>query len=265
MIIFLTIIMGLMIGSFLNVCIYRMPKEKSIVKPRSFCPHCKHTIAWYHNIPVISFLVLGGKCAFCKKKISPRYLIVEVLTAAIFVLLINTLGLHITTIIFIVLCCGLIVATFIDFQYQIIPDEITYGGMVLGLILSFSFPQLHGAIDRLCALRDSFIGLLVGGAMIYAIAQLGGILFRKKLKAIGEENAMGGGDLKLLAMIGAFMGFKQVIFIFFLAPFFGSIIGIIMKFKYKKDIIPYGPYLAIASLVSIVRGKEILNFIFPYF
>ncbi len=262
MIIFAIIIIGLMIGSFLNVCIYRMPSEKSIVTPRSYCPRCKHQVLWYDNIPVLSFILLLGKCRFCKKSISLRYITVEVLTALIFAVLVSKLGLNATTVIYMVLSCGMIVATFIDFEHQIIPDEITYGGMVLGVIASFVFPQLHNTSNRLYALRDSLFGLILGGALIYLIAMIGTIIFKKKLEKIGQESAMGGGDIKYLAMIGAFLGWQGAIFVFFLAPFLGSFVGIMEKIRKRADVIPYGPYLSAAAFVAILWGDRILRKIF---
>jgi len=264
MILFIAAIFGLMIGSFLNVCIHRLPVEESVVTPRSHCVKCKKTISWYDNIPVLSYIALGGKCRFCKSKISPRYLIVEIITAVLFVFLISKLGLNSVTIIYIALTSALIAATFIDLKHQIIPDEITYGGMVVGVILSVIFPQLHDTANRLYALRDSILGLLTGGALIYALSALGTIAFRKKLKEIGEESAMGGGDVKYLAMIGAFLGWQGALFVFFLAPFFGGVVGVIEKLRRKADIIPYGPYLSVATLVVIVWGERILNRLFPY-
>ena len=262
--ILLTIIAGLIIGSFLNVCIYRLPRERSVIRPRSFCPSCEHTIPWYDNIPVLSFLILRGRCRFCKKKISPRYILVETLTAGLFLLFVSQFGIGAVSSVYIVLGCALLVSTFVDFEYQIIPDEITYPGMALGALLAVAFPVLHGTDNRLFSFLDSIAGLLLGGVLIYAIAAAGTVLFRKKLQELGEESAMGGGDVKYLAMIGAFLGYKAVIFIFLLAPFFGVIVGLIAKFKYKKDIIPYGPYLSIATIVVIVWGKKILNTLFPY-
>ena len=264
MIIIIIGFIGLLIGSFLNVCIYRMPIEKSIISPRSQCPRCDHMIPWYDNIPVISFIILLGKCRFCKKGISGRYAIVEILTSVIFILLVKQLGVDAVTIIYMILSCGLITATFIDIDYQIIPDEITYGGMVLGLILSVVFPGLHDTANRFYSLRSSFLGLLSGGLLIYAIAWIGTIAFKKKLKEIGEESAMGGGDVKYLAMIGAFLGWKGVIIVFFLAPFFGSIVGIIEKLRRKADIIPYGPYLSVATIIVILWGDRIMRTLFPY-
>jgi leader peptidase (prepilin peptidase)/N-methyltransferase len=256
MIIFFAVITGLIVGSFLNVCIYRMPKSKSIVSPRSFCPHCKHPIPWHDNIPVLSFFMLKGRCRFCKGKISSRYILVELLTALLFALFINTLGLNIITVIFIAYGCGMIVATFIDFEYQIIPDEITYGGMGLGVVLSFILPQIHEKTNRLEGLSSSLLGLLVGGIIIYLTGVLGKLLFKKE--------AMGGGDIKFLAMVGSIVGYKSVIFIYFLAPFFGAAVGIIMKLRYKVDVIPYGPYLSLASLIVILWERDILKILFPY-
>jgi leader peptidase (prepilin peptidase) / N-methyltransferase len=253
------IIAGLMIGSFLNVCIHRMPIEESVIRPRSHCVQCKNTIPWYDNIPIISYIILSGRCRSCKSKISFRYLTVEVLTAFLFVLLVNKFGASGLTLIYIILSSGLIIATFVDLQHQIIPDEITYGGMVLGLLSSMLYPQLHGTQYRLYALKNSFLGLIAGGALIYAVSWLGTIVFRKKLKEIGEESAMGGGDIKYLAMIGSFLGLPGVLLVFFLAPFFGAIAGIAEKLRKKSDIIPYGPYLSLAAFVVILWGDMIIK------
>jgi leader peptidase (prepilin peptidase)/N-methyltransferase len=158
----------------------------------------------------------------------------------------------------------MIVATFVDLKHSIIPDEISYGGIALGIILSIIYPKLHNTDNRLQALFFSIAGILVGGALIYSISAAGSLIFRKKLKQIGEESAMGGGDIKYLAMIGAFLGYKYVLFVFFLAPLFGSIVGIIMKLRYKAEIIPYGPYLSLATLVVILWGERIWRILYPY-
>ena len=247
-------IFGLALGSFLNVCIYRIPKKISIIKPRSYCPHCRKTIRWYDNIPVLSYILLKGKCRHCKKTISPRYAIVEILTAVLLVLSFMEWGLSLQFIIYFILFCGLIVATFIDFKYQIIPDEISYGGIALGLIFSLFYPSLQGASLWYLGLFNSVRGLLVGGGLIYVTGVIGKLIFKK--------DAMGGGDVKLMAMIGAFLGPKLIILVFFMAPFFGSAVGIIMKIKYKADIIPYGPYLSLATVVVAFLGKDILRYLF---
>jgi leader peptidase (prepilin peptidase)/N-methyltransferase len=200
--------------------------------------------------------LLGGRCRFCKKRISLRYIIVELLTAGAFVLLVNTLGLKITTLIYMLLCSGMIVATFVDFEYQEIPDEISYGGMIMGLILSPIFPQLHSLTSRSKAFYISLAGLITGGLIIYGIGAIGKLIFKK--------DAMGGGDVKFLAMIGTFLGPRNAVLIFFVAPFFGSIVGVFMKLRYKAEVIPYGPYLSLASATVILWGDRILKTVFPY-
>jgi len=202
----------------------------------------------------LSFIILRGKCRFCSAKISPIYIIVELLTGLVAVSFFQHFGLSTFFVIYSVLCAALIVVTFVDLKIEEIPDEISIPGMVIGLILSFSFPELMDTGIRLLALGRSFLGLLAGGLSIYLMGEIGKFFFKKE--------AMGGGDVKLLAMIGAFVGWKSVLLIFFLAPFFGSIIGIILKIKEKREMIPYGPYLSLATVVVILWGKEILNRLF---
>jgi len=247
-------IVGLVVGSFLNVCIYRMPKKESIVRPRSHCPYCNKTIPWYDNIPLLSFIILGGKCRFCKVRISPLYFGVELLTGFTFTALLNHFGLGPVFVIYAALISSLIVCTFVDFKILEIPDEITLSGIMLGFILSFSFPQLMGKDMRSAALFQSFLGFLVGGGSIYIMGLIGMFLFKKE--------AMGGGDVKLLAMIGAFIGWKLALLVFFISPFFGSIIGIFLKIKQKKEMMPYGPYISLGAAVAIFWGDRILEYIF---
>ncbi|MFH2137886.1 MAG: prepilin peptidase [Candidatus Omnitrophota bacterium] len=251
-------IFGSIIGSFLNVCIYRMPRELSVNKPkRSFCPNCNKQIVWYDNIPFLSYLLLGGKCRFCKKHISFNYFFVEFLTAILLVFLYGFFGMSVKFFVYGVLSCALVVATFIDFDFQIIPDEITLGGLVIGIVLSIIFPVLHGAESRIAALFQSVLGVLAGGGSIYMIGKVGEMTFKKE--------SMGGGDVKFLAMIGSILGWKMALLIFFIAPFFGAIVGIIMKLKKGAEVIPYGPYLSLATFLVILWGKEILKYLFPIY
>ncbi len=248
-------IFGALIGSFLNVCIYRMPRELSVNKPkRSFCPDCRGKIAWYDNIPFISYILLGGKCRHCRKKISFRYFLVEMITALTGLVLYDFFGIHVRFFVYAALSCALIAATFIDFDFQIIPDEITLGGLVVGIILSVIFPSLHGVSSRLAALGQSLLGMLAGGLSIWFIGKFGEILFRKE--------SMGGGDVKFLAMIGSLLGWKAALLIFFIAPFFGAVIGIIMRIRKGAEVIPYGPYLSLAALLVMLWGQNILKFFF---
>jgi leader peptidase (prepilin peptidase) / N-methyltransferase len=247
-------LMGLIVGSFLNVCIYRLQKSESIVTPGSHCPNCKHPIPWHDNIPVVSYLFLTGKCRFCKKTISPRYMLVEILTGALFLALYAAFGLSPKFFTYLAFVSALIVITFIDFDTQTIPDHITFPGIVIGPIAAVLFPSIVGASSRMAALFNSVSGAVLGAAMIYAIALLGKMAFKK--------DAMGDGDIFLLAMIGAFLGWKLVILTFFISPFVGAIVGIIRKMKYGEETMPYGPYLSLGAVVALFFGNKILEYIF---
>ena len=259
---------GSVVGSFLNVCIYRMPLGESVVKPRSHCPYCKKTIPWYDNIPFISYALLKGKCRFCKAKISPQYFIVEFLTAGSFLLLYNLYGFSYQALIYIVFICGLIVATFVDIAHRIIPDEISVGGIIVALLFSLLKPYIIPAHYSLLPIWDSLIGVLAGGGIIYLTSFLFDLVYFKLLKkgpVDGETTSMGGGDVKLLAMIGAFLGWKAAILTFFLAPFFGAIIGIVNLIRKKEHTIPYGPFLSLAAVVCMFWTSQILLWLFPCF
>lgn len=259
-------IFGSIVGSFLNVCIYRMPLGESIVWPGSHCPRCKKRIPWYDNIPFISYTLLGGKCRFCKQRISLIYLSVELLTAIIFVVFFNYYGLSYDFFFYIVFVCALIVATFVDIQHRIIPDEISIGGMILGFILNGirGFIQ-HPASSMLHPILNSFLGIIIGGALIYFTGFLFDLVYFKLLKKPpiqGETSSMGGGDVKLLAMIGAFLGWQKAIFTFFVAPFFGAIVGIINLMIKKDHTLPYGPFLSLAAFISIFWTDRIFSLLF---
>jgi len=244
-------IFGSIVGSFLNVCIYRLPKGRSVVIPGSHCPNCAAPIRWYDNIPILSYIFLKGKARCCKARISFRYFTVEVLTALAFLVLFMNFSLTAKFFAYAVMVSGLIVATFVDFEIQEIPDEVSVGGLAIGLILAIAFPPILNETTRLGGFLNSFLGALAGGAMIYVMGMLGEFAFKKE--------AMGGGDVKLLAMIGAFVGWKLVMLTFFLAPVFGSVVGIALKIRYGKDIIPYGPYLSLAAVVAIFFGESIIH------
>lgn len=259
-------ISGSIVGSFLNVCIHRMPLEESVVWPRSHCPHCKKRIPGYDNIPFLSYIMLGGKCRFCRKKISLRYPLVELLTAAMFVVLFMRYGLTYDFFFYTVLVCGLIIATFVDIKHRIIPDEVSVGGMIIGFILSavrgfhmqakpFSFQPMI----------NSFLGIIIGGGIIYLTGLLFDLVYFKLLKkpAIqGETESMGGGDVKLLAMIGAFLGWQNALLAFFIAPLFGVIVGVANLLIKKDHTIPYGPFLALGALIALFWSDKILRLFF---
>ena len=246
-------IFGAVIGSFLNVCIYRIPRNESIAFSRSRCVHCKKKIAWYDNIPFLSYTLLRGKCRSCKQKISPRYFLVELISALAFLVLFLNLGVSARFYIYSLLTSVLIAITFIDFEFQIIPDRFSIGGLFFGILVSALVPSLHHALTWKASAISALLGAFTGAALMYLTGFLGSLAFKKE--------SMGGGDVKLMAMLGAFLGWKMAVLIFFLAPFFGSPAGIYLKFRKKQDIIPYGPYIAMASFVAMIWGQSILRWI----
>lgn len=253
-ILFLTILaMGLAIGSFLNVCIYRIPEGKSIFFPGSHCPQCNQKIKFYDNIPVLSFIILKGKCRFCKSKISIQYPLVELLTAFLFLGAYIWQGLSLGFFSTIILGCLLIIVFFVDLKHRIIPDVITLPGIVIGLGFAFFSPQT--------GILDSFLGLLIGGGVFYLLAILGELLFKKE--------SMGGGDIKLAAMLGAFLGWQKLFLIFFLSAFLGSVVGILaiqLSSEVKEHrTIPYGPFLTLASFVALFWGEQIIKAYLDFF
>jgi leader peptidase (prepilin peptidase)/N-methyltransferase len=256
---------GSIVGSFLNVCIYRMPLGKSVVWPRSHCPECEKKIPWFDNIPFLSYLVLGGRCRFCQERIPLRYLLVEFLTAIMFVVLFDHFGLSYNFFIYIVFVSGLIVASFVDIKHRIIPDEISIGGMILGFILSAAKGfNLYPFVFHPRPALNSLLGIIIGGGIIYLTGVIFDLVYFKLLKnppIQGETESMGGGDVKLLAMIGAYLGWQLAVLTFFLAPFFGAIVGLVNILVKKDHTIPYGPFLALAALLSLFWGDKIISFI----
>lgn len=255
----------------MNVCIYRIPGKKSLVLPRSFCPDCHTPIRWYDNIPVFSYLLLWRRCRVCKAKISVRYLCVELLTGYIFAhLYVFVQYRHESPCIFIgyaVLSCALIISTFVDIELLVIPNEVTFVGIPLALIFSVLCPGLHNeqqtlrnfslvGISRPDTAIASALGMLVGGGLIFLCSVLGKWIFRK--------DAMGFGDVKLMGMVGGIVGWKLAVVIFFVAPFFGLFMGIpVLLFK-KTHVIPYGPFLSLATLVCIFFQDYFLGIINVY-
>lgn len=237
----LTFLMGAIIGSFLNVCIYRLPRKESLVLPVSHCPHCKFPIPFYHNIPILGFLFLRGKCARCGDPIHWRYPVVETMNALGYLYLFSLFGFGWISAIYALLFSTLLVVTFIDLEHKIIPDIITLPGIGLGL-LAASTVLPPGFIS-------SITGLLVGGGFFYLVAVI-------------SRGGMGGGDIKLIAMIGAFLGWQNVLLTIFVGALVGSLVGIflmIFQGKGRKYAVPFGPFLALGAMVSLLWKQEILN------
>ena len=239
-------ILGAVIGSFLNVCIYRIPAGESIVHPPSRCPACGAGIRWHQNVPILSYILLRGRCAACRVRISPRYPLVEALSGLLFALVFFHFGFQWATHVYWLFAASLIVITFIDLDHQIIPDVISLPGIVVGFICSFAVPRLSWS--------DSLIGILVGGGSLYLVA-VGYELLTKK-------EGMGGGDIKLLAMIGAFLGWQAVLPVIFLSSFVGSLVGVPIMLLKKADsklAIPFGPFLAAAALFYLFWGPPLIR------
>ncbi|MFC1657995.1 prepilin peptidase [Candidatus Omnitrophota bacterium] len=259
-------IFGSSIGSFLNVCIYRMPLEESVIKPRSHCPHCKKTIPWFDNLPFISYLLLLGKCRFCKGKISSRYFLVEFITATVFLIFYNLYGISFDFFLYTLFVCLLIVATFVDISHRIIPDEISLGGLVAGFLLSgLRGISLSPFAFSARPLLDSLLGIIIGGGIIYLTGKIFDLIYFKLLKkgpVDGETESMGGGDVKLLAMIGAFLGWKVALLTFFMAPLLGSVVGVANLLITKQHTIPYGPFLSLAAFINLFLAGAILRLLF---
>lgn len=232
-------IFGLCVGSFLNVCISRLINGESVISPASHCPKCKQKIKWYDNIPVISFLLLQGKCRYCNGRISLQYPIVELLTAVIFLCMYKEVW-------FLFLALMLMVISFIDLKTTIIPDIITIPGIVIGLVLKLVF----AFVDKDWAgFFDASLGMVLG------LGIFGFIVF-------ASRGGMGMGDIKLAGLIGVFLGLEKTLLTILLSFIIGGIVGVVLlifKIKKRKDAIPFGPYLAIASVISMFFGKKILN------
>lgn len=344
--------LGCNIGSFLNVCIHRLPLGQSIVSPPSHCPHCKYSIQWYLNIPLVTWLWLRGKCRNCGAPISSRYFVVELLTGIVFLACWNAFGRQspALAVAYCVFLSGLIVATFIDFEHFIIPDEISIGGIVVGFLISLFAWRLHELNQPTLSysIRDSLLGIAVGAGLIYAILRLGKLLFgRQRVQIpehvkivfsetcvhlgdkeipyeelfyrksdvvalyartieladrcyrnvrvrltpqklqIGEDEfnpeevphmeaasaevilpreAMGFGDVKFMAAIGAFLGWRAVIFSLMASSVIGSLFGItliVMRKREWSSRLPYGPYIALAATIWIFGGRHLFEMLLP--
>ena len=237
---------GAVIGSFLNVCIYRLPRHESIVWPGSHCPSCAAPIAWYDNIPIVSFLWLYGRCRRCGASISTRYPLVEVLNAAGYVIILATFGLNWTTVLYAILFSALLVVTGTDLTHKIIPNVVTVPGIILGLLGAATVLPV-GPVNAV-------LGVIVGGGILWALAWASPYLF-------GREG-MGGGDIKLLAMIGAFLGWKPALLTIMIGSLTGSVIGISLiacRFMKRDDYIPFGPFLVFGALVSMFFAQPLLD------
>jgi leader peptidase (prepilin peptidase) / N-methyltransferase len=239
-------VLGCCIGSFLNVCIYRIPASRSIIHPRSTCPQCNTLIKFYDNIPIVSYLLLMGKCRQCASKISVRYPMIEFLTGVLAYSCFIKFDLSIEAAVYFCFMAALIVISFIDIDHQIVPDSISLPAIPIGLISSFILPSIH--------FSEALIGMFVGGGILYFIAW--------SYQLITGKEGMGGGDIKLLAMIGAFIGWKGVLVVMFIASASGALVGVLLMLvahKNMKYAVPFGPFLSIAAIVYVFNGPELIQ------
>ncbi len=287
----LSFVFGAMVGSFLNVCIHRWPNDQSIMKPsRSFCPKCENSIAAYDNIPLLSWLLLGGRCRHCQAPISWRYPLVEGLTAVLFVIYYLKFGVSFAAPVYMLLAAGMVVVTFVDLEHWIIPNEVTFPGLPIGIacaLLGQVWPE-SGLVTT--SVVDALIGVVLGGGILYLLDKVAVYLLNKP--------GMGFGDVKLLAMLGAFVGWQGVLFIIMAASMVGSVVGVsvilVMRARCSatagqpakaegpeaqteaspsaqagevdddEDItlaghyLPFGPYLAVAGLLYLLFGPELI-------
>jgi leader peptidase (prepilin peptidase)/N-methyltransferase len=238
-------LLGLVIGSFLNVCIHRLPQRKSIVSPPSQCPHCGYVLRWHDNVPVLSYLLLGGRCRRCRVRISPRYPIVELVTMLVFIAHGLVFGLDIMLVPRLLFACALIVLFAIDLEHHLLLDVITLPGIVVGLLFSLMLPP---------GILSAIIGVLVGGGVLWLIGEA-------YYRYAGEEG-MGGGDVKMLAMIGAFLGWKLAVLTLVFSSLAGSLAGVIVLASRRgglKHALPYGTFLAAGALVASLFGDRIVD------
>lgn len=242
-------ILGMIIGSFLTVCVHRIPKGQSIVTPRSKCPQCEAHIHWYDNIPLVSFLCLRGRCRNCHTRIWPRYPIIELVNGLGYLLMVWRFGITWPTVIYAGLFSVFLVVTWIDWDHKIIPDVITLPGIVIGFVCA-SLLLPTGWVN-------SLIGILVGGGVLLMLAWVSPYLFGKE--------GIGGGDIKFLAMVGAFLGWQQALLTLMVGSVVGAFIGVgllAVKILQKGQYIPFGPYLALGALIAVLWGPEIWQWYF---
>ena len=235
-------LVGAIVGSFLNVCIARWPAEESVVKPRSRCPDCKSLIAWYDNFPVVSWIVLLAKCRHCGKGISVQYPLIELATAGVWAYTAYQHGPSLAALQWAVFGTILLGIAMTDAQQYIIPDEFSLGGLVIGLLFS-----LAGGLP---GLGQAVVGAIVGFGVLYLVGFLGTMAFK--------EEAMGGGDIKMMGMVGAFLGWQGVLLTIFLGALAGSIIFVPLSLIGRRKLVPFGVFLSVGAAATDLVGEPLL-------
>ena len=263
----LSFLFGLCVGSFLNVCIHRLPQSGSVVRPRSRCPNCKAAIAAYDNIPLVSYALLRGRCRKCRAPISPLYPTVELLTGLVFLLAFLRFGLTPEGVKAVLLACGLVVLVFTDLRERLLPDAVTYPGMAAGALLALWIPVGDGAAAALlrlagvfephaivASLGDAALGALVGGGLLYVLGEA--------WQRLRKVEALGFGDVKMMAMVGLFFGLKLTVLTLLLGSLVGSVVGglyILLARKGAQYELPLGSFLGLAALVALFWGELLVQ------
>lgn len=245
----LAFIFGAAIGSFLNVCIFRIPAKESIVKPLSQCPHCHHPIRIYDNIPIISFIILRARCRDCEGKISWQYPLVELITGILSLLLFMKFGPTLNFLVFFIFTAVLLVISFIDLEHQIIPDILSLPGIPVFSLAAIFIVKVPW--------HEVLIGLLAGGGILFAIAFV--------YEWITKREGMGGGDIKLLALIGGFLGWKALIFVLLFSSFAGALVGVALMIIKRQDMkyaVPFGPFLSAAAIAYLFFGDAFMRLLY---
>ena len=235
---------GLAVGSFANVCIHRLPRKESVVVPGSHCPACSAAVRPLDNIPVISYIVLGGKCRDCATRISPIYSVIETVTAVLLLAGFFKFGLSFDFMVYAAVAPALVIITAIDIEHQIIPDVITLPGIALGLAVG----------TYTIGYADSLLGFFVGGGLFYLLAVL-------------SNGGMGGGDIKYISAAGALLGWKKVLLVIFIGALLGSVVGVFqiaVQKKTRKSLIPFGPFLATSTLITLFYGNSLIRLYSDY-
>ena len=246
MLVLLIVLFGLAWGSFLNVVIYRLPRKLSLIRPGSFCPACKHKIPFYYNIPLLSYIILKGKCKYCGQKITITYPLVELLTPLSFIILYFRFNLTSFFFFSALFTSALIVLAFIDYYHQILPNEITLSGSIIFLGYSFFHPYLN--------FGNAILGILAGAGIL--------LIIYWAYYSIKKIEGLGLGDIKMMIMVGAFLGWLKTFFTLILGSFVAALIGIFLVLLKKKDLkysLPFGTFLSPSAFISLVWGSEIIN------
>lgn len=258
---FLFFALGAVAGSFINVCVYRLPRDLSIVFPGSRCPLCREPIAWHDNIPILSYFFLRRRCRHCRAPIGFRYPLVEALAGLLVLSAYLHSGLTIGFPFYAVFFLALLLVTFIDWEHHLIPvGEVVLPGILFGIAANALFPSLSGAPGRLDSFLNSVLGAFAGAFIILAVARLGRIVFRKE--------AMGEGDIWLMAMIGAFLGWRAVLITVLAGSFAGSVVGVSLMasgLKKKDEPIPFGPFLSLGAIFSFFLGEKLIGWYLGFF